>query len=111
MQLSSMLCEDLEVRWEMGVEGQEYGDQIRCSVVSDSLRPHESQHARPDSDFPGGLVVKNLPTNAGDVGSIPGMRRSPGRGNGNPLQYACLGNLTDRGAWQATVHGMAKSQT
>ena len=52
--------------------------------------------------FPGGSVVKNLPANAGasgDVGSIPGSGRFPGGGNGNPLQYSCLGNLMDRGAW------------
>ena len=60
------------------------------------------------------LVVKNLPGNAGDtrdVGFIPGSARSPGRGNGNPLQYSCLENPMDRGAWWATVHGVAKSQT
>ena len=60
------------------------------------------------------LVVKNLPANAGDtrdVGFIPGSARSPGRGNGNPLQYSCLENPMDRGAWWATVHGVAKSQT
>ena len=54
--------------------------------------------------FPGGSVVKNLPANAGDPGSMPGLGRSPGEGNGNPLQYSCLGNPMDRGAWQATVH-------
>ena len=60
------------------------------------------------------LVVKNLPANAGDTrakGSIPGSGRSPGIGNGNPLQYSCLENSMDRGAWQATVHGVAKSRT
>ena len=60
------------------------------------------------------LVVKNLPANAGDTrakGSIPGSGRSPGVGNGNPLQYSCLKNSMDRGAWQATVHGVAKSRT
>ena len=60
------------------------------------------------------LVVKNLPANAGDVrdtSSIPGLGRSPGGGNGNPLQYSCLGNPIDRGAWQATVHSVAKHQT
>ena len=64
--------------------------------------------------FPGGSVVKNLPANAGDSGnegSIPGLGRSPGEGNGNPLQYSCLGNSMDRGVWQATVHGIAKSWT
>ena len=58
--------------------------------------------------FPGDSVVKNLPANAGDVGLIPGLGRSPGGGNGNPLQYSCLGNPTDREAWRATVHGVAK---
>ena len=55
--------------------------------------------------FPGGSVVKNLPASAGDVGSILGLERSPGEGNGNPLQYSCMENPMDRGAWQATVHG------
>ena len=58
--------------------------------------------------FPGGSVVKNLPANAGDMGLIPDLGTSPGEGNGNPLQYSCLGNPMDRGAWQATVHGVAK---
>ena len=49
--------------------------------------------------FSGGTVVKNLPANAGDTGSIPGLGRSPGVGDGNPLQYFCLGNSTSRGAW------------
>ena len=56
-------------------------------------------------------MVKNPPANAGDMGSIPGSGRSPGEGNGNPLQDSCLGNPMDRGAWWATVHGVAKSQT
>ena len=55
---------------------------------------------------PGGSVVKNLPAD-----SIPESGRSPGERNGNPLQYSCLGNPTDRGAWRATVHGVAKSWT
>ena len=58
--------------------------------------------------FPGVLVVKNLPANVGDVSLIPGSGKSPGGGNGNPLQYSCLGNHMDRGAWWATVHGVAK---
>ena len=60
------------------------------------------------------LVVKNLPASAGDirdVGSIPGLGRSPGGGHGNPLQYSCLQNPMDRGAWRATVHGVTKSWT
>ena len=60
--------------------------------------------------FPGGLVVKNLPDDAGDMDSTSGSGRSPGEGNGNPLQYACLENSVDIGAWWATVHGTAKSQ-
>ena len=62
-------------------------------------------------DVPGGSVVKTLPVTAGDVGSILGLRGSPGKGNGNPLQYSCLENTMDRGAWQATVHGVTNSQT
>ena len=50
-------------------------------------------------------MVKNTPTNAGDMNSIPGSGRYPGEGNGNPLQFSCLGNPMDRGAWQITVHG------
>ena len=53
-------------------------------------------------------MVENPLANAGDVGSIPGSGRSPGGGNGNPLQYSCLGNPMDGGAWGATVHGVAK---
>ena len=58
--------------------------------------------------FPGDSVVKNLPANAGDMGLSPGLGRYPGERNGNPLQYSCLGNSMDRGAWWATVHGVAK---
>ena len=53
-------------------------------------------------------MVKNLPDNAGDLGSIHGEGKSPGEGNGNPLQYSCQENPMDRGAWWATVHGIAK---
>ena len=60
--------------------------------------------------FPGGSG-KELVCGAGDSGSIPGLGRSPGEGNGNPLQYSCLENSMDRGVWQATVHGVAKSWT
>ena len=55
--------------------------------------------------------VEESACNGGDLGLIPGSERSPGEGNGNPLQYSCLENLMDRGAWQATVHGVAKSHT
>ena len=60
--------------------------------------------------FPGGPVVKNPPANSGDMGSIPESGRSPGGGNGNPLQYSCLGNPMDRGARWAIVHRVIKSQ-
>ena len=63
------------------------------------------------SNFPVGSVVKNPPVNAGDTGSIPGSGRSPGEGNGNPLQYSCLGNSMDRGALRATLQGVTKSWT
>ena len=59
-------------------------------------------------DFSGGSVVKNLLVSAGDVGFVPGSGRSPGEGNGNPLQYFCLGNPMDRGAWWPTVYGVAR---
>ena len=64
--------------------------------------------------FPDGKVVKNLPANAGDasdVSSIPGLGRSSGEENGNPLQYSYLENSMDRGVWRVTVYGTAKSQT
>ena len=67
-----------------------------------------SKHNR---GFPGGSEVKVSACNAGDPGSIPGLGRSPGEGNSNPLQYSCLENLVDRGGWQAAVHGVTKSQT
>ena len=58
--------------------------------------------------FPGGSVVENLPANAGDAGSVLESGRSSREGTDNPLQNSCLGNSMDRGAWQATVHGVAK---
>ena len=61
--------------------------------------------------FPGGSEVKASTCNAEDLGSIPGAGRSPGEGNGNPLQYSCLGNSMDGGAWWATVHGVPKNWT
>jgi len=61
--------------------------------------------------FPDGSVVKNLPANAGDVGSISASKRSPGGGNGNSLQYSCLGNPVDKGAWRTSVHVVTESDT
>ena len=61
--------------------------------------------------FPGDSDSKESACNAGDLGLIPGSGRSPGEGHGNPLQYSCLETFMDRAVWQATVHGVAKSQT
>ena len=58
--------------------------------------------------FPGHSVVKNPPANAGDTGLIPGSGRSSGEGNGNPLQYSCLGSPMERGFWEVTAHGITK---
>ena len=65
----------------------------------------------PLGDFPGGSVVKNTPAHAGDVGLIPGSGRSPGEGNGNPLQYSCLGNPMDRGVGGLQSMGLQESWT
>ena len=62
----------------------------------------------PARGFPGSSNGKESACNVGDLGSIPGLGRSPGEGNGNPLQYSCLENPMDRGAWQAIVHGVAE---
>ena len=70
-----------------------------------------AKHTCDSWGFLGGSVVKNLTASARDMGSIPGSRRSPGEGNGNPLQFSCLRNPMDRGAWRATVHEVAKSRT
>ena len=75
-------------------------------VVEDPWGHHLS-----DLGFSGGSEGKESACSVGDPGSIPGWGRSPGEGNGNPLQYSCLENSMDRGAWQATVHGLAKSWT
>ena len=61
--------------------------------------------------FRGGADDKESACNAGDLGSIPGLGRSPGEVNGNPLEYSCLENSMDRGAWRATVHGITKIRT
>ena len=80
---------------------------VPCSKITFILI---SYHFDSFSDaFPGGSVVKNPPAIAKDTGSIPGLGRFPGEGNSNPLQYSCLGNAMDRGAWQATVHEATKS--
>ena len=77
-------------------------------TLSDSWVLCFSMRVSPEGSFLGASVVKNPPANAGDVGLIPGSRRSPRVGNGNPLQYPCLGNPMDREDWWATVHGVTK---
>ena len=77
------------------------------SVVSQSRTRLGNFHF----DFPDGSDGKESASNAGDLGLIPGLGRSPGGGNGNPLQYSCLENPLDGEAWQATVHGVRRSQT
>ena len=86
-----------------------------CSLLFPQLdtQPAHSQYLMEDGmkgGFPDGSAVKNPPADAGDAGSIPGLERSSGRGNSNSLQYSCLENLMDRGAWWARVHGVAMSE-
>ena len=88
--------------WEEGI-GREFRRGMYSAVFKTDKQQGASQVV---------LVVKNPPPNAGDlrnVGPIPGSGGSPGEGNSNPLQYSCLENPMDRGAWQVTVHGVAKS--
>ena len=86
--------------------GKEH-EQKKTSLVKNNRYVHESSNM----GFPCGSVVKNLPANAGDTGSIPGLGRSPGEENCNPLQYSGWENPMDRGAWWATVHGVTNSWT
>ena len=72
----------------------------KCGIFDES--------SKPSLGFPGGSDSKESACNVGDPGLIPGSRRFPGEGNGNPLQYSCLKNPMERGAWQATAHGVAK---
>ena len=83
------------------------------NVLSSDLILKEIKGYYPQG-FPGGTMVENPPANVGDAGDsglIPGLGRSPGVSDGNPLQYSCLENSMDRGAWWATAHGTTKSQT
>ena len=76
-----------------------------------TIQRHSDPRLCPSYGFPGGSDGKMSARNAGDLGSIPGLGRSPGEGNGNRLQYSCLENSMDGGAWWATVHGVEKSWT
>ena len=105
------VCVCLEEYLEMGEIKMEIVGKISKGGVFRGLVEGKSKLRFGVKGFPGGSVVKNLPANAGDMGLIPGLGRSPGEGNGNPLQYSCLGNPMDREAWRAAVPGVTKSQT
>ena len=83
----------------------------RLTFVGKAMSLLFNMQSRLVMGFPGGSEVKASASNAGDLGSIPGSGRSSGEGNGNPLQYSCLENPMDGGAWWATVHGVTKSRT
>ena len=83
--------------------------QGKCLFLKISSRTFFFTWVQSFTGFPAGSAGKNPPASEGDAGSIPGSGRSPGGGNGNSLQYSCLGNPMDRGAWLATVHGVLKS--
>ena len=98
--------------WEQEEEEEKKGILRNLTVSVGSLPSGSRMVVSASSQV--ALVVKNLPASAGDArdaGSIPGWGRSPGEGNGSPLQNSCLENPMDRGAWRATVHGVTKSQT
>ena len=80
-------------------------------LVSDVQQSDSVIHIHVSIGLPGGSDGKKSACNAGDPGSVPQLGQSPGEGNGNPLQYSCLGNPMDGGADKAIVHGVAKSQT
>ena len=81
-------------------------------VLENTLEsPLDYKEIKPVNPPPGGSIGKESACNAGDPVSVPGLGRSPGEGNGNPLQYSCLENSMDRGDWWATVPGVTKSQT
>ena len=92
-----------------GFQSQVPGCKLWNSLLS-AVQPWERYSNSPVClDFPGGSDGKESACSAGDLGLILGLRRSPGKGHGHPLQYSCLKNFMDREAWQATVHGVAKS--
>ena len=99
--------------WETWVQSLGQEDLLEKGMTTHSsiLAPAKKRAQRNILGFPGGSEVKASACNAGDLGLIPGLGRCPGEGNGNPLQYSCLENPMDGGAWQATVHEVAKSRT
>ena len=106
-------------KWASRTEGQGWGEgDVRGLGETHSRRWGQNtifgdteNTEIPSYGFPGGSDTKESTYNAGDLGSVPGLGRSSGEGNGNPLQNSCLENSTDRGAWRATVCRVAKSQT
>ena len=99
-----------------GFSGGSVGKEYTCNSGNPGLIPGLGRSpgegtGYPLLDFPGGSASKESACNAGDLGSIPGSERSTGEGNENPLQYSCLENSMDRGAWWATIHGVPKSRT
>ena len=92
---------------------KDYQNKIHCIIKIKQIGAHLVEYKRSfiHSIFPGGSEVKASASNVRDMGSIPGSGRSPGEGNGNPLQYSCLENPMDGEAWWDTVHGVAKSRT
>ena len=86
-------------------------DSIMSIQITSCIQSLFDIHIQVFPIFPGGSVSKESACNAGDLGSIPGSGRDPGEGNGNPLQYSCLENSMDKGAWWTTVHVLTQSQT
>ena len=98
----------LHILKDLGASDKRSYKKAKICLISIKLRLIA---ANPALGLSSGSKVKNLPDTASDVGLIPGLGRSPGEGNGNPLQYSCLENSMDRGAWWASVHGITKSWT
>ena len=99
------------VGWGQRVEARVKSSHIIKTEFLSVLILKTASWFKQDWGFPGGSDGKESACSAGDPDSIPGSGRSPGEGNGNPLQHSCLENPMDGGAWSATVHGVAKSQT
>ena len=115
--LSSLsLCRQYSTRHEEACHVCLFNNIMHIQGLAQTLlvatdRNSNSLNLKEKVGFPGSTVVKNLPANAGDAGSVPGSGRSSGGRNGNPLQYSCLENPMDRGVWRATIHGVAQSRT
>ena len=97
--------------WRIPGRGSLVGCRLWGRTESDTTEAMQQQQQTNRYASQMAEMVKNLPANMGDLGSIPGLGRSAEEGNGNPLQYSCLENSMDRETWRATVHGIAKRQT